>query len=75
MLCLFVGFRLGNQSLKIRKKVMRILLAKRGDVKKIAELFKVSPRTVYNALYYKVGGKQAEEIRFWALQNGGIRLP
>lgn len=68
-------FPIRKSKFKNKKKSDENIIGETRRCQKIAELFKVSPRTVYNALYYKVGGKQAEEIRFWALQNGGIRLP
>ena len=67
--------------MKIRKKkdtkkygTMKIMTTRQGDVKKIAKLYGITPRSVNNALRYRVGGDRAEKIRRTALAMGAVQV-
>ncbi|MCM1035559.1 MAG: hypothetical protein NC038_05625 [Paludibacter sp.] len=56
------------------KKQCRIITIRRGDVKALAQLFGVTPATVWNALNGKTQSKTVERIRKAALNRGAIEL-
>lgn len=50
------------------------MTTRQGDVKKIAKLYGITPRSVNNALRYRVGGDRAEKIRRTALAMGAVQV-
>ena len=65
-----------NTKKKDTKKygTMKIMTTRQGDVKKIAKLYGITPRSVNNALRYRVGGDRAEKIRRTALAMGAVQV-
>lgn len=53
---------------------MKIVTMKYGEIRALAELFHVTPRSVTNALNGRTKGARPEKIRQAALQRGAVKV-